>query len=164
MTAQQTLFSLSRWVLADHGAIIGDAVSQEQGIGKPVHFCKVVIPRQSKLQFLRRLHQMNITGSSLFPGIDGLGRSLSELTKIAASDASRGGAIDATAPEPRPSPPEHQPDVVEVEVLELLRICDRSRPLHGLVDQLRAHVFVPVDHLGLGTRMFSSLISAPVPA
>ena len=100
MTAQQTLFSLSRWVLADHGAIIGDAVSQEQGIGKPVHFCKVVIPRQSKLQFLRRLHQMNITGSSLFPGIDGLGRSLSELTKIAASDASRGGAIDATAPEP----------------------------------------------------------------
>jgi len=58
MTAQQTLFSLSRWVLADHGAIIGDVVSQKQGIGKPVHFCKVVIPRQSKLQLLRRLHQM----------------------------------------------------------------------------------------------------------
>ena len=55
MTAQQTLFSLSRWVLADHGAIIGDAVKQEQDRRKPVLFCKVLIPRQAKPLFLRRL-------------------------------------------------------------------------------------------------------------
>lgn len=41
---------------------------------------------------------MNISGASLFPGIDGLGRSLSELAQIASWDASQGGAIDATAP------------------------------------------------------------------
>jgi hypothetical protein len=76
MTAQQTLVSVSRGVLADHGVIIDNATDQQQDPGKPIHFCKVVIPRQSKLPFLRRLHQMNITASSLFPGIDGLGRSL----------------------------------------------------------------------------------------
>jgi hypothetical protein len=38
---------------------------------------------------------MNITASSLFPGIDGLGRSLAALAKIAALDAAQGGAIDA---------------------------------------------------------------------
>jgi hypothetical protein len=39
---------------------------------------------------------MNITGASLFPGIDGPGRSLAELAKIATLDASRGSAIDDT--------------------------------------------------------------------
>jgi hypothetical protein len=97
MTAQQTVFSLSRWVLSDHGAIIGDAVKQEQDPKKPVKYMKVVVSHKAKLLMLRRLHQMNITGSSLFPGIDGLGRSLSELARIAALDASRGGAIDERA-------------------------------------------------------------------
>jgi hypothetical protein len=94
MTAQQTVFSLSRWVLSD--AIIGDAVKQEQDPEKPVRYMKVVISHKAKLPMLRRLRQMSITASSLFPGIDGLGRSLAELARLAALDASQGGAIDAT--------------------------------------------------------------------
>jgi len=64
MTAPQTLVTVSRGVLADHGAIIDHATNQQHGDGLPILFCKVVIPKQSKLPFLRRFHQMNITGSS----------------------------------------------------------------------------------------------------
>jgi hypothetical protein len=101
MTAQQTLFTVSPGILADHGAIIDRVCDQRQGDPQPILFCKIVIPRQAKRTFLRRLHRMNITASSLFPGIDGLGRSLSELTKIATWDASRGGAIEEKTPEPK---------------------------------------------------------------
>jgi hypothetical protein len=44
MTAQRTLFTVSRGVPADHGAIIEHATNQQQGDGKPTLFCKVVIP------------------------------------------------------------------------------------------------------------------------
>lgn len=46
MTAQQTVFTVSRGVLADHGALIDHAANQQQGEGL-IHFCKVVIPRQA---------------------------------------------------------------------------------------------------------------------
>jgi hypothetical protein len=43
---------------------------------------KIVIPKEVKREFLRRLQTMNITASALFPGIDGLGRSVREFTKV----------------------------------------------------------------------------------
>jgi hypothetical protein len=86
MTAQQTTFSVSRWVLADHGQIIAEAAQQNTtapaGQEANVHFGKFVIPRQQKLIFLRHLAEMNITASSLFPGLDGVGRAMTELMKL----------------------------------------------------------------------------------
>lgn len=39
---------------------------------------KFVIPHQYKEQVRRHLHQLNITAASLFPGLDGIGRSITE--------------------------------------------------------------------------------------
>ncbi|MFZ8366156.1 hypothetical protein ACO1LR_13290, partial [Staphylococcus aureus] len=39
---------------------------------------KLVIPKSLKLEFLARLKSMNITAESLFPGLDGFGKSIRE--------------------------------------------------------------------------------------
>jgi hypothetical protein len=41
-----------------------------------------VIPKSKKVELLRKLTLFNMTGSSLLPGIDGLGRSISELVTM----------------------------------------------------------------------------------
>ena len=43
---------------------------------------KIVIPKEVKREFLRCLQTMNITASALFPGIDGLGKSVREFIKV----------------------------------------------------------------------------------
>jgi hypothetical protein len=44
--------------------------------------CRLVIPKEVKREFLRRLQTMNITASALFPGIDGLGKSVKEFIQV----------------------------------------------------------------------------------
>jgi catechol 2,3-dioxygenase-like lactoylglutathione lyase family enzyme len=44
--------------------------------------CRIVIPKEVKREFLRRLQTMNITASALFPGVDGLGKSVKEFIKV----------------------------------------------------------------------------------
>jgi hypothetical protein len=44
--------------------------------------CRIVIPKEVKREFLRRLQTMNITASNLFPGVDGLGKSVKEFIKV----------------------------------------------------------------------------------
>jgi predicted enzyme related to lactoylglutathione lyase len=44
--------------------------------------CRIVIPKEVKREFLRRLQMMNITASNLFPGVDGLGKSVKEFIKV----------------------------------------------------------------------------------
>ncbi len=43
---------------------------------------KIVIPKELKPEFLRRLQIMNITANSLFPGIGGLGQSVREFIQV----------------------------------------------------------------------------------
>ena len=95
MSSQQTIFSVSRWVLSDHGEILAAAVNQRD---PELRFAKLVIPHAQKPLFLRRLSRMNITADSLFPGIDGLGRSLAEWVGRAAFDALQSGALEAPPP------------------------------------------------------------------
>lgn len=79
IAAQQGCFSLSHNVSADHGQILEKlwkSAPEEQH-----SFSKLIVPASLKPDFLRRLRLMNITASSLFPGIDGVGRSLKELVK-----------------------------------------------------------------------------------
>jgi len=40
------------------------------------------IPHDKKPEFLLRLKEMNITGATLFPGVDGLGQSVKELISL----------------------------------------------------------------------------------
>lgn len=55
---------------------------------KPTHLKKIIIPYKAKPDFLAELRRMNITAAALFPGVDGLGRSIAELTSLGARHAS----------------------------------------------------------------------------
>jgi hypothetical protein len=89
MGAQQTSFTISPNVLADHGEILTRAMPEKPSFQV---FTKIMVPGAFKQEFKRRLREMNITARVLFPGIDGLGRSAAELIDIAcywkASEAS----------------------------------------------------------------------------
>ena len=79
MVAQQGLFSISRQVLGDHGSLVRECIPEDS---PKALFRKVVIPAAQKSTFLRKLRNLNITASSLFPGLDGLARSVDELIQI----------------------------------------------------------------------------------
>ena len=84
--AQQGYFTLSVNVLGDHGALIAEACEAARVTDpKTLYYEKWVIPAHLKLEFLRRLRAMNIAAHSLFPGIDGLGRSIAEVARFATS-------------------------------------------------------------------------------
>lgn len=73
--AQQGTYTVSTDIFADHGGLIAEAFTTEK-----LHssFGKLTIPGELKYDFLSRLRTMNITASALFPGIDGVGRAISE--------------------------------------------------------------------------------------
>jgi hypothetical protein len=83
MIAQQGIFTVSQQVSADHGDIVHDAVPEIN-----LH-TKILIPAKVKVEFLWRLRQMNITASALFPGVDGLGRSIRERVRSRLSNPSK---------------------------------------------------------------------------
>jgi len=64
MIAQQGIFSISQNVCSNH------------------EYKKLIIPADQKLIFAKRLRSMNITASSLFPGLDGLGKSVKEYVQL----------------------------------------------------------------------------------
>lgn len=81
IVVQQGLSTLCTEVLADHADVIARAFSNGPGAATCMKF---EIPAASKRQFLINLRSMNITASSLIPGIDGLGRSVKELVQLSA--------------------------------------------------------------------------------
>ena len=76
MVAQQGLYTVANHVLADHGSIIGNCLHNDEECTRLV---KVTIPASAKAEFMRHLNFMNVKGGSLFPGVDGLGKSVDEL-------------------------------------------------------------------------------------
>lgn len=81
MVAQQTMHSVSTAPLADHGELVCSVLSgNESSKGNP--FRKLIIPAARKIEFLRCLRFMNVTSNALFPGVDGLGRSVAELALL----------------------------------------------------------------------------------
>jgi hypothetical protein len=86
MAAQQTFFTASSQILADHGAVILGCFPE----GMAGQFDKMIIPAGVKPRFLRHLRGLNITARSLFPGVDGLGRSIRELAALFAATAPLG--------------------------------------------------------------------------
>ena len=83
MIAQQGWFTACEHPQMDHGDVI-DGCSQ-------LMTYRIIIEADSKPEFLRHLRGMNITANTLFPGIDGLGRSVSELVRIKAGGRRVGG-------------------------------------------------------------------------
>lgn len=83
MVAQQGHFTLCKYLLADQEDLIGEICGPNNGNGKFAAF-KLIIEKNRKPEFLLRLRQMNVTGASLFPGADGLGKALMEVSRIQA--------------------------------------------------------------------------------
>jgi hypothetical protein len=79
MVTQQADFTVSPDVLADHADIIEKALIEND---TKVWFGKLIIPADLKPQFLLQLHRFNVNGIALFPGLDGLGRSMKELATL----------------------------------------------------------------------------------
>lgn len=75
IAAQQGRFTVSTDGLSDHGKLLATSLPGED-------ILKIVIPAESKPQMLRELHLMNIAAKALFPGIDGLGRSLQDRARL----------------------------------------------------------------------------------
>lgn len=84
IVAQQGLFSISYDPTTSHDQTIDSSLTGARRTSNKAGtiYFKVVIPSELKLLFLRNLRSMNVTASSLFPGIDGLGRSVSELLSL----------------------------------------------------------------------------------
>lgn len=82
MIAQQGFFSVCRSVLGDHGKIFEHAFS---GPSDKLRYGKLVIPADLKPVFARRLRTMNISANALFPGIDGLAKSVAEFIQLASA-------------------------------------------------------------------------------
>jgi FRG domain-containing protein len=81
MVTQQGGFTVSPDVIADHADIIEKAIVENDA---KEWFRKMVIPAELKPEFLLQLHRLNVNGIALFPGIDGLGRSMKELASLQA--------------------------------------------------------------------------------
>ena len=82
MIVQRGVFLTCKHVIADHMDAIADALHPIND-GKSTVFMKIIIPGRLKPDFLRHLRAINVTANSLFPGIDGLGRSISEFVRNA---------------------------------------------------------------------------------
>jgi hypothetical protein len=81
MVAQQGLFSFCAQVLADHAEVLRSVVEPDHD--KHV-YSRITIPARLKREFLKRLTAVNITANVLFPGVDGLGRSIAEFVRVSA--------------------------------------------------------------------------------
>ena len=78
---QQAVFTVCTHVLGDHGLVIENAF-RGQETRYPLH--KIIVPAELKNEYLSRLRAMNITPSSLFPGLDGLGRAARDYVRLRA--------------------------------------------------------------------------------
>jgi len=81
MAAQQTLFTVSPNIFADHAVLLEglpDSVIKAEEAKGPV-WLKMTIPAAQKFHFQRDLRPMNVTAQALFPGLDGLGRGVRDL-------------------------------------------------------------------------------------
>lgn len=94
VVAQQGWLSTPLNLFADYETIIGASYKKHRE--DPNHHKKydaetreywkywnsrIVIPKERKPEFLRRLQTMNITANALFPGVGGLGRSIKEFVQ-----------------------------------------------------------------------------------
>jgi hypothetical protein len=83
LAAQQGVFSVCENILADHADILNMMFSNAGDEVSSMFYQKILIPRGLKAEFRRQLQAANVTARSLFPGIDGLGRSVGEIVRMA---------------------------------------------------------------------------------
>jgi hypothetical protein len=81
MAAQRGWFSCASVIDADHGDAIAKAYSGAEHSDR--WWCqRLIIDAGAKSSILRDLWRMNLTGETIFCGLEGLGRAMSELTDL----------------------------------------------------------------------------------
>ena len=78
MLAQQCCFSVAANPIKEHSKIL--LSNHDEGC-----LYKYTIPSHLKVEFLRNLNYMNITARTIYPGLDGLGKSVQEFLKVEAA-------------------------------------------------------------------------------
>ena len=79
--AQQGAFTVCS-TPCNHGEMIDNSFADSDH-----EYChKIIIPNSIKTNVLKKLMRMNVSANSLFPGLDGLGRSTRELLRLSAED------------------------------------------------------------------------------
>lgn len=81
LLAQQGQFTVCNEILGDHGEIIAKALPDTGDTITPL-FGRWTIPHDLKPKFRLQLRDMKVTASTLFPGVDGLGRSVAERIRL----------------------------------------------------------------------------------
>jgi hypothetical protein len=87
---QQSWFSCPALASVDHDWAIEELLRTQQEAQESDRrgwwTRKLIIPRNVKPKLLRSLWQMNVTGESLFPGLDGLGKTIAVLPQLLRPD------------------------------------------------------------------------------
>jgi hypothetical protein len=85
MSAQRGWFSCASLVDVNHGEAIALAFSAPEWRDR--NWCqRIIIKKEAKSQLLRDLWHMNITGETVYGGLDGLGRAMGEMTDLLVPD------------------------------------------------------------------------------
>jgi len=87
MIAQQSTYTFGHPGRVDHIEVIGRSLGPTGGR-------VIVVPMRLKGRLMERLFQMNLTGAALFPGVDGVGKTLSEIPRFGIPVPSFGTPID----------------------------------------------------------------------
>ena len=77
MLAQQTMFTCSMRILGEPHQLIETSFPESDQ-----RYCRIVIPSHQKMVFLTRLAAMNVTATSLFPGLEGTARAAIESAEL----------------------------------------------------------------------------------
>jgi hypothetical protein len=83
LVVQQSHFTVCNHPLQDHAGVTFLAAGGRSPA--PEDSVRIVIPAAAKMPMLRKLRLANITAAALFPGLDGLGRSVDELVRVEAA-------------------------------------------------------------------------------
>jgi hypothetical protein len=83
MTAQQGIYTYCEQLFCDQVHVIGKALLdayQEKKVAPPLS--KIVIGPRVKKEMRKYVNKLNITAATLFPGVEGLGRAISEIITV----------------------------------------------------------------------------------
>ncbi len=82
VTAQRGVLTVCERLFVDHATIIGQALLEVPDSEQNLPLWKIVISPEAKRFFRQYLNKLNITAATLFPGTDGLGRTISETLRV----------------------------------------------------------------------------------
>lgn len=79
MIPQKSIFTISTHLFTDHAYTIGKSLIELSKSRKCMPLTKVILTPKAKKAIRKHLYKQNISALTLFPGIDGIGRSINEM-------------------------------------------------------------------------------------